>query len=68
MTIAAGNALSPAQFLKIRDTAHRVFGLDLKHGKEALVAARVGKRQRELGLPDIHVLAAGWPPPETPAP
>lgn len=54
MTIAAGNALSPAQFLKIRDTAHRVFGLDLKSGKEALVAARVGKRLRELGLPDIR--------------
>lgn len=37
------------------------------HGCQASRA--VAQRLRdELGLPDIHVLAAGWPPPETPAP
>lgn len=48
------NGLTARQFQTIRETAHRVFGLDLKPGKEALVAARIGKRQRELGLPDIR--------------
>ncbi len=35
--------LSPADFEKIRRLAYDEFGLDLKHGKEELVSARLGK-------------------------
>jgi chemotaxis protein methyltransferase CheR len=45
--------VTPAQFREIRHLAHSTFGLDLKDGKEALVAARLAKRLRELHLPDI---------------
>jgi len=42
--------LTAREFREIRDLAHRRFGLDLKQGKEALVAARLGKKLRKLGF------------------
>jgi chemotaxis protein methyltransferase CheR len=42
--------LTPAEFDRIRELAYREFGLDLKPGKEQLVAARLGKQLRRLGL------------------
>ena len=42
--------LKPADFRKIKQLAHERFGLDLKDGKEALVAARLGKHLRERGF------------------
>lgn len=54
--------LSPAEFRQISDLAYQRFGLDLKRGKEALVAARLGKKLRKLGFATFaeyhrHVLA-----------
>ncbi len=47
---AAPPDLTPEEFEKIRRLAHHRFGLDLRKGKELLVAARLGKKIRELGL------------------
>ena len=54
--------LSAQEFRQIRDLAYQRFGLDLKSGKEALVAARLGKKLRKLGFQSFseyhrHVLA-----------
>ena len=46
--------LSPADYERIRRLAHNSFGLDLKDGKEALVAARISKRIRELHLSGVR--------------
>jgi len=61
---AAENALTlqPNEFRQIRELAHQRFGLDLKQGKEALVAARLGKRLRQRGFQSFsqyyqHVVA-----------
>ena len=50
---AEAPALRPGEFEAIRHMAHDTFGLDLRAGKEALVSARLSKRVRDLGLPDI---------------
>jgi chemotaxis protein methyltransferase CheR len=42
--------LSPKDFRAVQTLAKRVFGLDLREGKESLVAARLSKRMRELGI------------------
>ncbi|HTQ53348.1 MAG TPA: protein-glutamate O-methyltransferase CheR [Bryobacteraceae bacterium] len=42
--------LKPEEFNAIRRLAYEKFGLDLRHGKEELVAARLGKRMREGGF------------------
>lgn len=42
--------LRPAEFDAIRRLAYEKFGLDLRAGKEELVAARLGKRMREGGF------------------
>ncbi len=42
--------LEPAEFRQISELAYERFGLDLKRGKEALVAARLGKRLRQRGF------------------
>jgi chemotaxis protein methyltransferase CheR len=42
-----GVSLTKKEFDKIRELAYEKFGLDLKEGKEGLVAARLGKRIRE---------------------
>ena len=42
--------LRPQEFDAIRRLAHEKFGLDLRSGKEELVAARLGKRMREGGF------------------
>ncbi len=42
--------ISPGEFEQIRDLAYRQFGLDLRAGKEALVAARLNRQLRELGF------------------
>jgi len=42
--------LKPDEFEAIRRLAYDKFGLDLRHGKEELVAARLGKRMREGGF------------------
>jgi chemotaxis protein methyltransferase CheR len=41
--------LAPAEFEQIRELAYRTFGLDLKHGKEELVSARLRKLARAGG-------------------
>ncbi len=48
---AAGELkLTAGEFRQIADLAYQRFGLDLKSGKEALVAARLGKKLRKLGF------------------
>jgi chemotaxis protein methyltransferase CheR len=42
--------LHPGEFEKLRRLAYERFGLDLRNGKQGLVAARLGKKLRELGL------------------
>lgn len=42
--------LTAQEFRKISELAYQRFGLDLKSGKEALVAARLGKKLRKLGF------------------
>src|ERR1041385_5996981 len=42
--------LKASEFKQISDLAHERFGLELKSGKEALVAARLGKRLRKRGF------------------
>jgi chemotaxis protein methyltransferase CheR len=42
--------LTAAEFRQISDLAYQRFGLDLKRGKEALVAARLAKKLRQLGF------------------
>jgi chemotaxis protein methyltransferase CheR len=54
--------LTSSEFRQISELAYRRFGLDLKRGKEALVAARLGKKLRKLGFATFseyhrHVLA-----------
>lgn len=41
-------------FEEFRDLIYEESGIVLKEGKESLVEARVGKRLRELGLPNHH--------------
>jgi chemotaxis protein methyltransferase CheR len=60
--VGADLKLTPAEFRQISDLAYQRFGLDLKSGKEALVAARLGKKLRKLGFQTFaeyhrHVLA-----------
>lgn len=55
------DALSPRHFARITALAKQRFGIDLKPGKEELVAARLRKKARELRLGSIsaycdHVL------------
>ena len=47
---ASGLTLKPGEFRQISELAYERFGLDLKRGKEALVAARLGKKLRQLGF------------------
>jgi chemotaxis protein methyltransferase CheR len=47
------DGLTEREFREIRALAHRIFGLDLKPGKEALVQARLARRVQELGLGSI---------------
>ena len=61
---AAGGELklTADEFRQISDLAYERFGLDLKRGKEALVASRLGKKLRKLGFATFaeyhrHVLA-----------
>jgi chemotaxis protein methyltransferase CheR len=59
---AGGFALKPREFRQISELAYERFGLDLKRGKEALVAARLGKSLRQLGFENFtdyyqHVVA-----------
>jgi chemotaxis protein methyltransferase CheR len=42
--------LAPHEFEQIRQLAHKTFGLDLKHGKEELVSARLRKLVRSGGF------------------
>ncbi|MGA2878411.1 MAG: protein-glutamate O-methyltransferase CheR [Bryobacteraceae bacterium] len=54
--------LTANEFRQISDLAYQRFGLDLKRGKEALVAARLGKKLRKLGFATFaeyhrHILA-----------
>ncbi len=42
--------LKPQHFRKISEVVHRVAGIHLKEGKEALVRARLMKRLRQLGI------------------
>lgn len=57
-----GLTLKASEFRRISQLAHERFGLDLKAGKEALVAARLTKRLRNGGFKSFddyyrHVLA-----------
>jgi chemotaxis protein methyltransferase CheR len=47
---ATGLTLKASEFREIKELAYQRFGLDLKQGKEALVAARLGKRLRQRGF------------------
>jgi chemotaxis protein methyltransferase CheR len=48
LEILTGNdALSAADFDLISDLAHRTCGIDLSHGKQELIQARLGKKIRE---------------------
>jgi chemotaxis protein methyltransferase CheR len=54
--------LKEREFRQISELAHQRFGLELKPGKEALVASRLGKRLRERGFKTFddyyqHILA-----------
>jgi len=46
--------LAPAEFEQIRKLAYRTFGLDLRHGKEELVSARLRKLMRTGGHRSFH--------------
>jgi chemotaxis protein methyltransferase CheR len=46
--------LKDRDFHQISELAHQRFGLELKPGKEALVAARLGKRLRQGGFQTFH--------------
>ena len=46
----AGLTLKASEFRQISELVYKRFGLDLKKGKEALVAARLGKRLRQKGI------------------
>jgi chemotaxis protein methyltransferase CheR len=57
-----GATLAPREFEQISQLAYERFGLDLKRGKEALVAARLGKKLRQRGFESFgqyyqHVVA-----------
>jgi chemotaxis protein methyltransferase CheR len=52
--VSPPNGLTRNQFDRVRTLAHRTFGLDLRPGKEALVAARLAKRVREGQFHDIE--------------
>jgi chemotaxis protein methyltransferase CheR len=59
---SVGLALKPQEFQQISKLAHERFGLELKPGKEALVAARLGKKLRQHGFESFaqyysHVLS-----------
>lgn len=61
-SVGAELKLSASEFREISDLAYQRFGLDLKSGKEALVAARLGKKLRKLGFQTFaeyhrHILA-----------
>src|SRR4051812_36636435 len=46
--------LADHEFEQIRGLAHRTFGLDLKPGKEELVASRLGRLVRSGGFRSFH--------------
>ena len=55
--LAAQDVIRPLtgqEFEQIRHLAHRVFGLDLKPGKEELVSSRLGKLLRNGGFRSFH--------------
>jgi len=49
----AGCRLSEKEFQQIRNLAYARFGLDLRDGKQQLVAARLGKKMRQGGFPSF---------------
>ncbi len=49
-SIRQPKALSASEFRRISDLMHQRFGIDLRQGKEGLVAARLGKKLREGGF------------------
>jgi len=48
--IDAFPVLNPGEFAKFSKLAYEHFGLDLRNGKQGLIASRLGKKLRELGL------------------
>jgi chemotaxis protein methyltransferase CheR len=46
--------VTSAEFRRVQQFARRTFGLDLKEGKEALVSARLNRRMRAVGVPDVR--------------
>jgi chemotaxis protein methyltransferase CheR len=46
-------SMTAGEFQALRETARKLFGLDLKPGKEALASARLGSRAHGLGLRSI---------------
>jgi chemotaxis protein methyltransferase CheR len=51
---APAGLLSDGEFQAIRRLAHEKFGLELKSGKQELVAARLGKKLREHNFPTFR--------------
>jgi chemotaxis protein methyltransferase CheR len=50
-TIVTSPALSDAEFRRVRALMHRLSGVDLRPGKEALVRSRLSRRLRATGAP-----------------
>lgn len=50
LDVAATPEIKPREFEQIRKFAFETFGLDLRHGKERLVSARLGKQIRAGGF------------------
>jgi chemotaxis protein methyltransferase CheR len=53
-TVGSVPILQDREFEEISRLAYEHFGLDLRGGKQSLVAARLGKILRELGLKSFH--------------
>ncbi len=60
-------ALGAREFEQIRNLAHGAFGLDLKPGKEDLVASRLRRLLRKDGFPFPFRIITGTCSPTAPA-
>ena len=45
--------IGEGEMRRVAELTRSVAGIDLRHGKEGLVRSRLGKRLRELALPDF---------------
>jgi chemotaxis protein methyltransferase CheR len=52
----AGLNLKPAEFARVRELAYRHGGIELRDGKQQLVAARIARHLRQRGIPNVAEL------------